>query len=139
MVPITSAVLTNAVSPGMSTVHTAFLNGSTGGSAFTSTDAINTGGITPGSFSPQLGTMLPGQSGEANKTPFADLLSEAVGQVDQLDKKARSSVEGLISGQGVDVHEAMIATEKAEMGFELMLSVRNKALAAYQQVIGMQF
>jgi len=39
----------------------------------------------------------------------------------------------------VDVHEAMIATQKAGMGFELVLSVRNKALAAYQQVMGMQF
>ena len=44
-----------------------------------------------------------------------------------------------MSGSGVDVHTAMIATEKAEMGFELVLAVRNKALAAYQQVMGMQF
>jgi flagellar hook-basal body complex protein FliE len=33
----------------------------------------------------------------------------------------------------------MIATQKASMAFELALSVRNKAVAAYQQVIGMQF
>jgi len=72
-------------------------------------------------------------------TPFGDLLVESVGQVDLLERQARSSVEGLISGKGVDVHEAMIATEKSEMGFELLLSVRNKALAAYQQVMGMQF
>ena len=71
--------------------------------------------------------------------PFADLLTEAVGQVGQLEAQARSAVEGLMAGTGVDVHEAMIATEKAEMGFELVLSVRNKALAAYQQVMGMQF
>ncbi|WP_263359585.1 flagellar hook-basal body complex protein FliE [Acidicapsa ligni] len=71
--------------------------------------------------------------------PFGDLLTEAVGQVDLLERQARSSVEGLMSGTGVDVHEAMITTEKAEMGFELVLSVRNKALSAYQQVMGMQF
>jgi flagellar hook-basal body complex protein FliE len=67
------------------------------------------------------------------------LLVESVSQVDQLERQARTSVEGLISGKGVDVHEAMIATEKSEMGFELALAVRNKALAAYQQVMGMQF
>jgi flagellar hook-basal body complex protein FliE len=39
----------------------------------------------------------------------------------------------------VDVHDAMIATQKADMSFELALAVRNKAVAAYQQVMGMQF
>jgi flagellar hook-basal body complex protein FliE len=75
----------------------------------------------------------------AAPAPFADLLTEAVGQVEQLERQATVSIEGLISGKGVDVHEAMIAAQKAGMGFELVLSVRNKALAAYQQVMGMQF
>jgi len=39
----------------------------------------------------------------------------------------------------VDVHQAMIATQKESMAFELALAVRNKAVQAYQQVIGMQF
>jgi flagellar hook-basal body complex protein FliE len=74
-----------------------------------------------------------------SEVPFANLLRETLGQVEELEKRARSAVEGLITGAGIDVHQAMIATEKAEMGFELVLSVRNKALAAYQQVVGMQF
>jgi len=45
----------------------------------------------------------------------------------------------LMSGTGVDVHQAMIATQKASMAFELTLAVRNKAVQAYQSVIGMQF
>ena len=71
--------------------------------------------------------------------PFAELFTGAVGQIDSLDSQARSAVEGLMSGSGVDVHEAMIATEKADMAFELALSVRNKAVSAYQTVMGMQF
>jgi flagellar hook-basal body complex protein FliE len=71
--------------------------------------------------------------------PFSDLLSDAVGQVDQLESQAHAAVTGLMSGSGVDVHEAMIATQKASMAFELALAVRNKAVQAYQQVIGMQF
>jgi flagellar hook-basal body complex protein FliE len=66
-------------------------------------------------------------------------MTEAVGQVQRLESDAKSKIEGLITGQGVDVHEAMIAAQKASMGFELVLAVRNKALAAYQQVLGMQF
>jgi flagellar hook-basal body complex protein FliE len=75
----------------------------------------------------------------AAPAPFADLLTDAVGEVQHLEVQAKSAIEGLISGRGVDVHEAMIAAQKAGMGFELMLAVRNKALAAYQQVLGMQF
>jgi len=75
----------------------------------------------------------------APQAPFADLVTEAVGQVQQYESQAKSAIEGMMTGQGVDVHQAMIATEKAESGFELVLAVRNKALAAYQQVMGMQF
>ena len=71
--------------------------------------------------------------------PFSDLLSDAVGQVNQLEDQARGAVQGLMAGSGVDVHQAMIATQKASMAFELALAVRNKAVQAYQQVIGMQF
>lgn len=78
-------------------------------------------------------------SASAPPAPFADLLTEAVGQVEQYESQAKSAVEGMMSGRGVDVHEAMMVADKAESGFELMLAVRNKALAAYQQVMGMQF
>jgi flagellar hook-basal body complex protein FliE len=81
---------------------------------------------------------LSGGSG-ASPTPFSELLTDAVGQVDQLEAQAHTAVAGLMTGSGVDVHQAMIATQKASMAFELALAVRNKAVQAYQQVIGMQF
>ncbi|HEX3986528.1 MAG TPA: flagellar hook-basal body complex protein FliE [Acidobacteriaceae bacterium] len=71
--------------------------------------------------------------------PFGDALRNAVAGVDGLEQQATTSVEGLLQGTGVDVHQAMIATQKADMAFELTLAVRNKAVAAYQQVMGMQF
>ncbi len=92
------------------------------------------------------GLTLPGLSGvptstpkSATSTPFSDLLTDSVAQVGQLEDQARSAVTGLMSGSGVDVHEAMIATQKASMAFELSLAVRNKAVQAYQQVMSMQF
>jgi flagellar hook-basal body complex protein FliE len=78
-----------------------------------------------------------GQGGASS--PFSDLLTDAVGQVSQLESQAHAAVTGLMTGSGVDVHEAMIATEKASMAFELTMAVRNKAVQAYQTVIGMQF
>jgi flagellar hook-basal body complex protein FliE len=76
---------------------------------------------------------LPAQS------PFSDLMTDAVSQVTALDQQAQAAVSGLMTGNGVDVHQAMIATQKADMAFELALAVRNKAVQAYQSVAGMQF
>jgi flagellar hook-basal body complex protein FliE len=72
-------------------------------------------------------------------THFDSLLTDAVGQVSALESQAKTAVDGLMNGSGVDVHQAMIATEKADMAFELALAVRNKAVQAYQSVMGMQF
>jgi flagellar hook-basal body complex protein FliE len=72
-------------------------------------------------------------------TPFAGLFNDAVAQVNALGDQAHTAVVGLMTGAGVDVHQAMIATQKAGMAFELALSVRNKAVQAYQSVMGMQF
>jgi flagellar hook-basal body complex protein FliE len=75
----------------------------------------------------------------AASSPFADLMTDAIGQVTQLEQQAQTTVTGLMTGSGVDVHQAMIATQKADMAFELVLAVRNKAVQAYQSVMGMQF
>jgi len=80
----------------------------------------------------------PTQKG-AGAAPFADLMTDAVGEVNALQDQAAVAVKGLMTGSGVDVHQAMIATEKASMAFELALAVRNKAVQAYQQVMSMQF
>ncbi len=71
--------------------------------------------------------------------PFGDALRNAVAGIDGVEQKATTAVQSLLQGTGVDVHEAMIATQKADTAFELALAVRNKAVAAYQQVMGMQF
>lgn len=91
----------------------------------------NVGGLPPSLPSPAGQTAAP--------APFSDLLTDAVGQVNQLEDQATTAVTGLMTGRGVDVHQAMIATQKASMAFELTLAVRNKAVQAYQSVIGMQF
>lgn len=84
---------------------------------------------------------LPGGGGTATKaeTPFAGVFRSMVEQTSALDQKASEAVTGLLNGQGVEIHDAMIATQKADMAFELALQVRNKAVAAYQQMMGMQF
>ncbi len=87
----------------------------------------------------QPNTMLPSAPAAESSAPFADLVKDAAGEVDSLQSQAQAAVTGLMTGTGVDVHTAMIATEKASMAFELSLAVRNKAVQAYQQVMSMQF
>ncbi len=70
---------------------------------------------------------------------FGEALGEAVGEVDTLNLEARYKVSSLVEGNGADVHDAMIAVEKADLSFQLMLQVRNKVVQAYQQIAGMQF
>ena len=94
--------------------------------------------VSQNSAASNLTKALPfGKPGEA--PPFADLFSNAVGQIDQLEDQARVAVDRMMTGSGVDVHQAMIATQKASMAFELALAVRNKTVQAYQSVMGMQF
>lgn len=84
-------------------------------------------------------TLASHSAANGTSAPFADLLTESVGQVNDLENQARVAVDRMMSGSGVDVHQAMIATEKASTAFELALAVRNKAVQAYQTVISMQF
>lgn len=84
--------------------------------------------------------MSPKASGtDAEKVPFADLFQNAIENVQQLEGKASAAVQGLLDGSGVDLHTAMIATSNADAAFELSLAVRNKAVGAFQQLMGMQF
>lgn len=93
----------------------------------------------PAAINGGMPSLLSSSSEAVAPAPFSDLITDAVGQVNALQDQANTAVTGLMSGTGVDVHQAMIATQKASMAFELTLAVRNKAVQAYQSVLGMQF
>jgi flagellar hook-basal body complex protein FliE len=73
------------------------------------------------------------------RSGFAATLESAIDNVDQLQGEAHEQVEALLNGSGADVHSTMIAVEKADLAFELMMQVRNKIVAAYQEISRMQF
>ena len=70
---------------------------------------------------------------------FLETLRGALEDVDHLQGQAQTQVSQMLSGNGLDVHKAMIAVEKADLAFQLMLQVRNKIVQAYQEVARMQF
>ena len=90
-------------------------------------------GLAAGSAAPR-----PAEGPGAAANSFAKLLSDAVGQIDGLQKNADSNVQKLATGQPVDMHDVTISTEQANLSFQLGLQVRNKLIDAYQEVMRMQ-
>lgn len=70
---------------------------------------------------------------------FVDVLHSALDDMQQLQGAAASQVAGVLDGTGADVHTALIAVEKADLSFQLMMQVRNKIVSAYQEISRMQF
>jgi flagellar hook-basal body complex protein FliE len=93
----------------------------------------------PGPASSLLGSTLDASASPAYETPFSGALREAVAKTQELNTQAANTVSDMLAGKGVDIHTAMIATEKSDLAFEMMLALRNKAVGAYQQLMGMQF
>jgi len=70
---------------------------------------------------------------------FAGTLRDAMDEMGQLGSQAEAKVTSVLEGSGGDVHSALIAVEKADLSFQLMLQVRNKIVSAYQEISRMQF
>jgi flagellar hook-basal body complex protein FliE len=69
---------------------------------------------------------------------FAEILQRAVNSVNQLQIQADQSINDLASGKQTDIHQTMIAMEKAEISFELLMQIRNKIIAAYETIMRTQ-
>jgi flagellar hook-basal body complex protein FliE len=83
---------------------------------------------------------VPRQTGALSGQPeFMDTLRTAINQVGALQSEADGRVAQLLSGNGQDVHTAMIAVEKANLAFQMMVQVRNKIVQAYTQISAMPF
>jgi flagellar hook-basal body complex protein FliE len=70
-------------------------------------------------------------------TSFSDVLGKAVQEVSAKQSAASEAVTGLISGQNVSLHQAMISMQEANVSFQLMVEVRNKLLESYQELMRM--
>jgi flagellar hook-basal body complex protein FliE len=70
---------------------------------------------------------------------FGATLKNAINKVDQLQQNSDASTTQLVQGDRQDIHNVMIAVEKADIAFQLMMQVRNKIVNAYQDVSKLQF
>ncbi|HEN21118.1 MAG: flagellar hook-basal body complex protein FliE [Deltaproteobacteria bacterium] len=69
---------------------------------------------------------------------FSEMLKNSIGEVNRLQEEADVAVKDLAAGKGKDIHETMIALEKASVSFQMMMQVRNKIIGAYEEIMRMQ-
>ncbi|HLR16134.1 MAG TPA: flagellar hook-basal body complex protein FliE [Bacillota bacterium] len=73
-----------------------------------------------------------------HESSFANTLKEAIAQVNTDQKVADVKTEMLISGDDVDLHEVMIASQKASITLETTVQVQKKMIDAYNEIMRMQ-
>jgi flagellar hook-basal body complex protein FliE len=81
---------------------------------------------------------VPGAPGAASGPAFGQVLKESLSQVNTLQHEADQAIQSLASGGTTTLHDTMLAIQKAELSFKLMMQVRNKIVEAYQEVLRMQ-
>lgn len=69
---------------------------------------------------------------------FGDLFKEALQKVNRQQMEAEEALQGLISGETRDLHQIMIAGEKARLSLQLTVQVTNKIIEAYREISRMQ-
>jgi flagellar hook-basal body complex protein FliE len=94
-------------------------------------DALK-GGIPSGL--PKIG---PGDAAATSGGPgFADALGKVVEAVESTEGQANTAVSGMLSGT-TDVHDAMIALQRADLTFQFSVQIRNKLVQAYNEIMRM--
>ena len=94
------------------------------------------------SLSPLAGSAQTGAGGATGgaqgEVGFGDLLKQALQEVNQTSTQADVEARNLMTGQSADMHTAMLAVQKADLSFQMMMAVRSKLIDAYNQVMRMQ-
>jgi len=69
---------------------------------------------------------------------FGELIKNYLKEVDTQQKIADETINKFIAGEVSDVHQVMIALEKADLSLQLTIQIKNKLLEAYQEIMRMQ-
>ena len=69
---------------------------------------------------------------------FTDMLSESLLKVNKVQNEANIAIQKLASGESKNIHETMLAVEKADIAFKTMNQIRGKIIDAYKEIMRMQ-
>jgi len=78
------------------------------------------------------------QEGEKSGTGFGEILKDAISTANDLQKQSDQQIQKFMAGESQDLHTTVIAMQKADLSFQMMMQVRNKIVQAYQEIMRMQ-
>ena len=78
------------------------------------------------------------QAQQSQSSSFGKVLQQSLDQVNRLQLEADANINDLATGKQTDIHQTMIAVEKASVSFELLMQIRNKVIAAYDKIMRTQ-
>jgi flagellar hook-basal body complex protein FliE len=79
------------------------------------------------------GNERPGVA-EAGKG-FGRLFESLMGGTAEMQQEARQAVDGMLTGEVTDIHQVMVAVNKAELSFRFLVEIRNKLTEAYKELM----
>ncbi len=80
---------------------------------------------------------LPIENGSVQKT-FGEFLTDSISKVNNLQNDANVEIQRLASGETKNIHETLLAVERAEIAFKTMNQIRMKVVDAYKEIMKMQ-
>jgi len=81
----------------------------------------------------------PANSGSPQSgASFGEVLENAIQQASDLQHQAGEQSQKLMTGNSQDIHSTMVALQKADISFQMMMQVRNKIVSAYQEIMRTQ-
>ncbi|WP_417900561.1 flagellar hook-basal body complex protein FliE [Bacillus haimaensis] len=76
-------------------------------------------------------------SGEVHQQ-FSGYLKDALNEVNNSQIASNEMTRKLVNNEGVELHDVLIAQQKASVSLQLTMEVRNKGIEAYQEIMRMQ-
>ncbi|MGG4169778.1 flagellar hook-basal body complex protein FliE [Rossellomorea vietnamensis] len=95
----------------------------------------NISSVTPSVISP---SFIKKNSSPSEATEnFSQLLKNSIDEVNKMQVQSDQLTEKLVRGENVDLHQVMIASQKASITLQTTMEVRNKVVEAYQEIMRM--
>ena len=77
-------------------------------------------------------------SAQGGEGSFLGALQQAIATTNSLQIEASAAVDRMVTGGNQSLHQTLIALQEADVSFQLMMQVRNKIVAAYEEIQRMQ-
>jgi flagellar hook-basal body complex protein FliE len=99
---------------------------------------LNLSSLPPMSPLADVGSKPVQAPGAGQGTDFGDILKQALQEVNAAQTTSEGEARNLMTGGATDMHTAILAVQKADVSFQMMMAVRSKLIDAYREVMRMQ-